>query len=307
MRTLVAIAFAVIVALPLGTLSSQEPERREQPSAPRFSQAVVEGLLEQSYITAPGRLAGDIPNLLFEANVAPPFYITAANRLVLVGTPKVLMRMLREKSLPVRTPSYMPRLSAYLRLYSNQFIIATVAHHSNGQEDPTKLPNGDLNLKSGNFSTSYVEGGIQGAFLRSPTGRVFGYRATYEYHPDRWTNADIRGLYPPRRIRFGLDEIVPFGPNVNQMLGEELQLTIDLTWYMGGQVPKSSFGPARMGGWYTLSLRPSWLRELTLFLNAYVGPDYYNIHFLERLNVLRIGLGTRRSSQPFGPVLRTPS
>jgi hypothetical protein len=56
-----------------------------------------------------------------------------------------------------------------------------------------------------------------------------------------------------------------------------------------------------------VSLRPSWLRELTLFLNAYAGPDYYNIHFLERLNVVRIGIGTRRSEVPFGPVLRTPS
>jgi hypothetical protein len=62
-----------------------------------------------------------------------------------------------------------------------------------------------------------------------------------------------------------------------------------------------------MGGWYSLSLRPVWLRELTLFANAYSGPDYYNIHFLERLNVIRFGVGSRRASPPFGPVLRTPS
>jgi hypothetical protein len=304
-KTFIAIAGSLLA----GALNAQAPTGAEprSPSLPRLEQPVIDGLLEQSYITAPGAIIGDMPRLLFEANLAPPFYITAGNRLLIVGTPKVVLRMLRERSLPVRTPSYMPRVSAFLRVFSNQFLTATISHHSNGQDDETLLPNGDLNVRTGNFSTSFIEGGIQGAFRSTAPGRLLGYRASVEYHPARWTNEDIRALYPPRRIRLGLDEIMPLGGAKNGMLGEELQVTVDLTWYLGGEVPSARFGPDRMGGWYTLSFRPAWLRELTLFLNAYVGPDYYNIHFLERLHVLRVGLGTRRSSQPSGPVLRTPS
>jgi len=273
----------------------------------RLSQPIIDGLLEQSYIIAPSRIGGEVPNLLFEANLAPPFYITAGNRLLLVGTPKVVMRMLRTSSLPVRTPSYMPRLSAFLLLFGDQFLTATISHHSNGQEVSTFLADGSLNVRTGNFSTNFVEGGIQGAVRSAPSERVFGYRASFEHHPRSWTDVDIRDLYPPQRVRVGLDEILPFRRGMGAALGSEVQFTIDLTWYIGGEVPSARAGLDRLGGWYSVSLRPAWLRELTLFLNAYAGPDYYNIHFLERLNVVRVGIGTRRSTVPFGPVLRMPS
>jgi hypothetical protein len=282
---------------------SARPARRSPTMAPE----VIDGLLEQSYITFFGGIAGNGPNLIFEGNIAPPFYITAANRLLIVGTPKVVLRMLDTSSRPVRTPSYMPKLAVFLRLFGNQFLTVSATHHSNGQEGSTFNADGTLNLRTGNFSTTYVEGALQGAVVpRAASGTIFGYRLGYEYHPTEWTDIDLRGIYPPRRVRASFEQIFQVSTGMVRLLGGEIRLTEDLTWYAGGEVPRTRYGPSRMGGWYSVSFKPSWLDELTLFMNGYVGPDYYNIHFLERLSVLRIGIGTRRRSAPVGPAIRTP-
>jgi hypothetical protein len=303
--------------LPAAAARSQEPllaraaartggsPARQGQSLP---QSLIDGLLEQSYVTFFSGIAGNGPDLIFEGNIAPAFYVSAANRLLVVGTPKVVLRMLDAPSFPVRTPSYMPRLAIFLRLLGNQFLTVSASHYSNGQEDSTFLADGSLNLRSGNFRTNFVEGGLQGAIAANQTsGSVLGYRLAFEYHPSDWMDDDIRNLYPPRRLHVGLEQLFQVHRGIARLLGAEMRFTEDVTWYMGGVVPDARRGPSRLGGWYSVSFKPSWLQELTIFINAYVGPDYYNIHFLERLSVLRIGLGTRRSAPTLGPAIRAPS
>ena len=71
----------------------------------------------ESYITFPTDI-GNIEPLWFEANLNPNFYIRTSknSRLIGVLTPQVIIRMYQEESFPVRTPSYMPQLTAYYRL-----------------------------------------------------------------------------------------------------------------------------------------------------------------------------------------------
>jgi hypothetical protein len=107
----------------------------------------------------------------------------------IVGTPRVRLRMYNERSVPVRTPSYMPKGSVSLLLFRGEAAEPrhrvgiwspqlTIGHHSNGQDgclfeddvmvdgkciggtsDLTKI-----NRKDGNFSTNYVR--IGGRYRR---------------------------------------------------------------------------------------------------------------------------------------------
>jgi hypothetical protein len=116
------------------------------PRAALLSNDLIDALLEQSYVTAFGGVAGNRDKLVFEGNIAPHFYVTPFDRFALVFTPKVVVRMFRVASKPVRTPSYMPRASLFVPVGSgglkHDFAFLTLSHHSNGQEGDFLNPDG---------------------------------------------------------------------------------------------------------------------------------------------------------------------
>jgi hypothetical protein len=139
---------------------------------------VVTGL-EPSYITVPSRWLGgggfaEPRPLVFEGSIVPHLALHAWRKhdLTLVLTPKVVVRMLDTVSSPVRTPSFMPRATLTYNPWDASravrtrrqlpilgafgYFKAVVSHHSNGQEDST-LIGGQPNLRSGNFSTNFVD------------------------------------------------------------------------------------------------------------------------------------------------------
>jgi len=152
----------------------------------------------------------DLPNvgpahdafLIFEAQAAPHLFFV--NELGLVERPDVTrrwlhavnltfnlrLRMVADRSAPVRPPSYMPRLDwqafrFWKRMRPDQRaefdmleLRASVGHHSNGQQfctfyrsdappgvdpgtppcpevDPRAVPNGRVNFRSGDFATNF--------------------------------------------------------------------------------------------------------------------------------------------------------
>jgi len=118
-----------------------------------------------SYITFLGGL-GNMDPLLYEANLIPNFYIRKmGSRLMGVFTPQIILRMYRETSSPVRTPSYKPQITIYYRTGKTKRLgylsfFGRFAHHSNGQDGDFFLENGEINTKSGDFTTNYVEFGV---------------------------------------------------------------------------------------------------------------------------------------------------
>jgi hypothetical protein len=185
-------------------------------------------------------------DLVFEAQVAPDIRIvdTFADRLRRVldpakprvfaysafATPMFRLRMFNETSNPVRTPSYMPKVSAQFAWFQNRSRAADApdshagpidmwllhaipfGHHSNGQKDclfvdqrqvdgecvpdentPRSSP--QTNTQTGSFSTNYIRVGL--AYRRlHPTG----------------DNADIEDAAWVTRREWGLDVAVEMNP-----------------------------------------------------------------------------------------------
>lgn len=128
---------------------------------------INEAIQENSYITFPTDI-GNIDKLWFEANIVPDFYIRRSRnaRLMAVLTPQIIIRMYQEESFPVRTPSYLPQITFYYLLANNghskfqKTISLKFVHHSNGQFGSFFLPDGNINVLSGNFATNYLIAGF---------------------------------------------------------------------------------------------------------------------------------------------------
>ena len=130
---------------------------------------------------------GKIEDLWFEANLIPSFYIRKSkdSRLLGVLTSQVILRMYQEESFPVRTPSYMPQITVYYSLYNrNKYesinLFGRLAHHSNGQQGDFHLDDGNINYKSGNFSTNYFEAGFIKTSMNKRFGAVKMYRTSFQ-------------------------------------------------------------------------------------------------------------------------------
>src|SRR6056297_2513567 len=115
----------------------------------------------RSYITLFDGL-GNLDPLYFEAHLAPYYLIRLKeeSKWAIELSPQMAIRMRRESSFPIRTPSYMPRVTYYHNFYEkfsmrNHVIpFVSVVHHSNGQKGDFYNEDGTINTHSGNFATN---------------------------------------------------------------------------------------------------------------------------------------------------------
>jgi hypothetical protein len=165
---------------------------------------------ERTYVTSTG-LGGTGPGLIFEGNIAPPFFIVSPTyNVALVATPKVVLRMFNARSKPVKTPSYMPRATLYWFLHPEsvapgrgaRYLSVTLSHHSNGQDGPVFNPDGTVNHESGSFSTNFVEFAYAGR-LPLRMRRKLHARYSLEIHPPGWYDAASNVGYSHVRAHVG--------------------------------------------------------------------------------------------------------
>lgn len=270
----------------------------------------IEASHETSYITVLGGVGRFYP-LLFESAVVPYYTLVLSDQanLAVEVSPKIVLRMYNERSLPVRTPSYMPRVNLYFgigKTYRNLeglFLFLSWAHHSNGQSG--YFYNADsmtINTLSGNFATNFVE---FGPFLkRNPGHRKLAtdfLKVTGEYHYRQDTR--LQGLYGNFRINAEFQSVaIPWrilGPPLREAPNEgesgsnvpSMRLLVKTSLLFGD---KYETGPTdlihRINTSFTASFRPARLHDLTVFLQYYYGQDYYNIYFFKTISVLRFGL-----------------
>ena len=266
---------------------------------------------EPSYIS-PLSGMGNLEPLVFEADIVPYFMLSLnkTNRWGIELSPRFLIRMYNEKSLPIRTPSFMPRATFFYRISTKEkgedvFAYFSWCHHSNGQDD--YFYNEDsttINTNSGNFSTNLIEGGV---FLSHPDRRfpkaVINYvkiSALYHY----FQAPELRPLYG--RVRFNSDFqstlnlsklLRIFGntsknPTIHNVL---LNQSIRIGYIAGKMDDISTFDSKRFVFRYTITFKPSFLNDVTIFAQYYYGQDYYNIYFNRTLSVLRFGLAAKTS------------
>ncbi len=252
-----------------------------------------------SYITFPTDI-GNIAPLWFEGNVIPNFMIRKSKNARLIGvlTPQIVLRMFREESAPVRTPSYMPQITIYYSLLSNpksdQYsVFGRFAHHSNGQEDNFYLPNGEINLLSGNFSTNFIEFGVVNNHYNKQLNAVQFYSTSLEIHPPGWSIVELEGKYSMVRWHNGFSIYkIPIGKKTNNKTRARISLKAEAMWMFGNINDWQQLSLHRLNVNLTFYYHPKFLEDIGLFVQVYNGMDYYNIYFNQRLKIIRFGIMT---------------
>lgn len=236
--------------------------------------------------------------LIFEAQLAPLFTLQF-NKKVPFGfvlSPKILVRMFNENSVPVKSPSYMPFILVYhkirfpflnrynmfkyiLKEKPTQFISYKYGHHSNGANGPYYVPNTrEVNIESGSFSTDYTE--VAFSFLSKDTIHkkldMISGRIGAEYHVGFNREDSMNSTYYYERInlelRFIAFKTVTIVPIFSAMFGKD------------GFTPKYSMETY-------ISFRPfPKISDLAMFAKVYIGPDYYNIRYVNTMRYVSFGI-----------------
>jgi hypothetical protein len=287
---------------------------------------VIAGL-EPSYLTVPsgwlggGGFAQPRP-LIFEGSIVPHLALRAwrKHNMTLVLSPKVVVRMLDTVSNPVRTPSFMPRVTMTYNpwdatrpidslkkipvLGAFGYFKAIVSHHSNGQEDST-LIRGQPNLRSGNFSTNFVE--LSGTMVHEARrDNRIGLRLTtlgierhFAFSPDA-----LRKDYGITRINLRLSQIgstllrLPMSEGMRQKTGANnperpfIRTDVALSYLLDS---KRRTGGDALFASASVAFKLRDLDDFWLFAGYQRGQDPYNIQWLSPrlLSAWRIGvLGT---------------
>jgi hypothetical protein len=251
-----------------------------------------------SYVTLPTYI-GNLEPLIFEANISPSFIIRQRkdSRLMGVLTAQVILRMFNEESLPVRTPSYMPQITAYYLLNDKRApkkhtLFFRVAHHSNGQDGEFYDENGDINLLTGNFSTNFIEPGYILSSHSSKYNAQKFFRSSLEIHPKGWTFVEMRDIYSGLRWHNNFSAFkIPIG-NTDAEKRARISLKLETTLMLDEIADWSTFDQRRLNASLTFYYHPKFLEEIGFFVQYYHGMDYYNIYFMHQIDVLRFGIMT---------------
>lgn len=254
-----------------------------------------------SYITFPTDI-GNIEPLWFEANLIPNFYIRQStnSRLVGVLTPQIILRMYREESFPVRTPSYMPQITVYYLLNEDQklgtlSVYGRLAHHSNGQDGNFLNEDGSINRISGSFSTNYLELGLIITKRNQRFNAYQFFKTSFESHPHSATTSELDGVYGHYRWNnafsiFKLDRKDLESDHRNPAIS----LKGDATWLLGSYNNLNVLDLQRLNLSLTFYYHPRFFEDIGLFFQIYHGSDYYNLYYDHNLNVIRFGFMTEK-------------
>ena len=254
-----------------------------------------------SYVTFPTDIGNNEP-LWFEGNIIPNFYLRESknSRLMGVLTPQIILRMYQEYSYPVRTPSYLPQVTVYYLLgikeqVNRTTLYARLAHHSNGQDGDFFLENGDINLKSGDFSTNFFELGLIRTRISSRLNAYQFFKTSLEIHPDNWDQWELDGIYSKYRLHnsFSIFKL-PAKESSKSKTKADISIKGEATWLFGELGDWNAASLNRINLNLTFFYHPKFLEDLGLFVQFYHGLDYYNIYFSQKLDVIRFGIMTEK-------------
>ena len=262
---------------------------------------------EPSYILF-GSGIGNLEPLLFEADIAPYFMLSFSEsvRWGVELSPRIIIRMYNQDSYPIRTPSFMPKVTFFYQFLDKQnnnrdlFTYVSVMHHSNGQEgDFFNSDSSTINTLTGNFSTNWIEGGV---FLSRPNERLLfntNYIKIYAMYNYKQEEA-LSGTYG--RLRFFVNAkstvklseafriIVAAGDQNKKYIFNQ---SINTGWITGKMNDIRNLDIKRLTFNYSLSFTPTFLTHANIFIQYYYGQDYYNIHFNRQISVIRFGISAK--------------
>ncbi|MCW3083991.1 MAG: hypothetical protein JWP12_1357 [Bacteroidetes bacterium] len=236
--------------------------------------------------------------IIFEGQLAPSFFVRLGNHspFGVAFTPKVVLRMYQQASLPVKSPSYNPSLMIYQRLnYSFfhlkmfkwfktekrvNFLTYKIAHLSNGQAGSyyTDSSNTAVNLNNGNFSTNYAEIAYSWSAIDSgKVGRAYvNGRIAYEHHFNLDREIGLKNTYYFNKV------------SIENKLIYSNQFKASITYSI-------MTGSKQFGVKHSVDLFLSYRlfpknSDFSVFIRGYVGPDYYNIYYVNNIRAVTVGI-----------------
>lgn len=288
----------IITSTVLTTGNTQDKEKSNRYEANTINESVM-SISDRSYITVTEGIGNLDTRLLFEANIAPTYFIRFGknSKLGMSISPHVLLRMTREESFPILTPSYMPNIMLYWRFHSPlsyltekegmkkvisprhiTFLTLKLNHHSNGQAGSFFVPGTtDVNFVDGNFSTNFMEVALNTANFNPEATTKFTIHAKggYERHFDYDREKSMKEVYYWQSIngelRFTINRFVSAAFLFKHMTG------------FGAFTPKQSYD-----AWF--SVRLGNYSDFSLFARYYNGPDYYNLRYVNNISQITFGL-----------------
>lgn len=254
-----------------------------------------------SYITFPTDI-GNIEPIWFEGNLIPNFFLrkNKNSRLMGVLIPQIIVRMYQERSMPIRSSSYIPQFALYflLKEKSNEkktSVFGKIAHHSNGQDVNFFLENGDINTKSGDFSTNYFEAGIIKTNFNKQLNAYQFFKSSLKVHPQSWSAAELKGIYSTVRWHNAFSIFKLSNTNIDRkQRSANISVKGEVIWQFGDFNNWESTSLKRLNLNFTFYYHPNFLEDIGLFVQYYHGLDYYNMYFNHQLNVLRFGIMTEK-------------
>jgi hypothetical protein len=267
---------------------------------------VADYTIEPTYISA---LSGfnHPQHLLFEANISPAFQVSRFHDFSVVVSPKVILRMLSRQSSPVRTPSFMPRVML-LRMPEPEggrrytFLSMMLSHHSNGQEGDFLAQGGSANITDGSFSCNFLRLGwhwirnIRAQRTDEPLRSVDYLEVAAQWYPNLNRSPELEGHY-------GFFRTSAKYRNYFRQRGWDLALQGEVTTLWGEleRLDPTADRPERFIADTKVFYRPKWSENFGFYVDWYFGQDYYNIRFVQNLNVFRAGIATDLPVLDVGP------
>lgn len=288
-------------------------------SAAEFQRRLSHRTSDFTYISATAGIPinSDVVPLIFEARLVPWVYIYSGNKSWDISlAPQTMIRMFKETSNPVSTPSYMPRVrfNKYFRSH-NKLLTVILSHHSNGQQGDFFLDDGEtLNLNTGNFSTNFFKFSFfshRNGFAQTDgynEGEVLGQswiewikwiEVEVPFLPGYAINREekMNGLYSFYRVGAALQTAESPAPliknfdSIGQILPlEKFQTRTEITWRLPFGLDQQPKFIDQLDISFTLLTNFINKNDFSLFLNYYRGQDYYNMRFQEKIHVVRFGI-----------------
>lgn len=258
---------------------------------------MVDQTVERNFMTFPA--FGHVEPTLFERNFCPHKFIKTRNEKILLDVAfQLTIRMLNLRSSPIRTPDYLPSATAYALLKqnidgSNLYGSVALAHHSNGQDGSFYHEDGSVNLKDGNFSTNFIKIGFTKScsFINNTTKSFYSW--SFEQHVNIDRNVELNGIYGFSRLHFDYkSKEVALGTNKksnkkNHFLRFSTNNTLIVDEIGNTKLTDIS---KRLISSFKVFYRNAALKNLSVFIQAYQGQDYYNIQFVNHISFIRAGV-----------------
>lgn len=272
-----------------------------------------------TWLTPPYGEVGGPRYYIMTANLQPYFMVLAAkwSPVAIAIEPRVAVRIMFGTSSPVRTPSYNPGATVYVRLLKDTthlfYLSASLFHHSNGQDGPTldikdSTEPRKMNTYNGSFATNYWTAGLN--YSQTIKAKKLSYsmngRVEVEHHVFG-IDEGLKGRFGNVRLNLKFATIalgkatekIKIGRRQRAILREDelvemFRLTFAATFILDKFTgPQSSMLYRRMNVEVKALYRIPGSPNMSLMLaGGYYGQDPYNVYLQDHYGFFRIGFAT---------------